>query len=374
MSENGIRRGRPRPQRAARRQEGLGGEACGAAGATTTSRFMKTIILGRTRLAVPQVGFGALPIQRVSSPEAERILRTAYEHGVRFFDTARFYSDSEEKLGRALEDVRRDVVLATKTMATDRETALAELAVSLRNLRTDTIDLIQLHNPDALPDPEDPRSAYRALLDAREAGKVRHIGLTTHRRELAEAGVMSEMFDTLQYPLSHISTSEELGLIDLCRERDVGLIAMKALAGGLLTNVRAAFAFLRRFDNLIPIWGIQRECELHEFLALETEAPDLTPELEEAIARDRRELAGAFCRGCGYCLPCPAEIPIHWAARMPQLLRRAPTAGLLSPHWQTQMARIESCTECRECASRCPYDLDTPALLRAALEDYRTFL
>jgi uncharacterized protein len=335
---------------------------------------MKTVTLGRTRLVVPRVGFGALPIQRVPSPEAEHIIRKAYAGGVRFFDTARFYSDSEEKLGRALEDVREHVVLATKTTATDRATANEHLSTSLRNLRTDYIDIVQLHNPDALPDPADPSSAYAALAAARDAGVVRHIGLSNHRRELARAGVLSGAYETLQFPLSYLSTPGELEIVDLCRERDVGLIAMKALAGGLLTNVRAAFAFLARFDNLVPIWGIQRECELDEFLALEAAPPDLGPELEESMARDRRELGGAFCRGCGYCLPCPVEIPIHWAARMPQLLRRAPTAGLLTPQWQEQMGRIERCTQCGDCASRCPYQLDTPQRLAAALEDYRSFL
>lgn len=335
---------------------------------------MKTVTLGRTQLVVPQLGFGALPIQRVPSPEAERIIRKAFDHGVRFFDTARFYTDSEEKLGRALQDVRADVVLATKTMATDYAAAKEQLATSLRNLRTGYIDLIQLHNPDTLPDPADTNSAYAALVEARNAGLVRHIGLTNHRLELAVTGVRSGMFDTLQFPLSYLSTSEELELVALCRECNVGLIAMKALAGGLLTNIRAAFAFLRRFDNLVPIWGIQRESELDEFLALESTPPELTADLMDAIAKERQELGSAFCRGCGYCLPCPAEIPIHWAARMPQLLRRAPVEGLLSAHWQQQMARIEDCTECGACASRCPYRLDTPRLLKEALLDYRSFL
>jgi aryl-alcohol dehydrogenase-like predicted oxidoreductase len=335
---------------------------------------MKTVTLGRTGLVVPALGFGALPIQRVPSPDAERIVRTAYAHGVKFFDTARSYTDSEEKLGRALGDVRHEVVLATKTAATDRATALEQLQMSLANLRTDVIDILQLHNPDALPDPEDPDSPYRALVEARDAGTVRYIGLTSHRRELAWAGVLSGMFDTLQYPFSYLSAPEELELVELCRKQNVGVIAMKALAGGLLTNVRAAFAFLRRFDNLVPIWGIQRESELDEFLALEALEPELGPDLEAAIAKDRRELNGAFCRGCAYCLPCPAEIPIHWAARMPQLLRRSPTATLLTTHWQELMTRIEACTQCRDCASRCPYQLDTPELLKSALEDYRTFL
>jgi predicted aldo/keto reductase-like oxidoreductase len=335
---------------------------------------MKQVTLGRTGLVVPQLGFGALPIQRVETKEAERIIRKAYDGGVRFFDTARMYSDSEEKLGRALEGVRHKIVLATKTMATDRASARAQLEVSLKNLRTSYVDLIQLHNPEVLPDPNDSNSAYAALVEAQQQGLVRHIGLTNHGRELAEQGVRSGLFATLQYPLSYLSTPEELALIELCRQKNVGIIAMKALAGGLLRHIPAAFAFLRRFDNLVPIWGIQRESELDEFLALEANPPAFTAELETLIREEQRELGGAFCRGCGYCLPCPAGIPIHWAARMSLMLRRAPAAAFLTPEWQGMMSRIDDCTECGACASRCPYGLDTPVLLKTVLKDYRTFL
>jgi aryl-alcohol dehydrogenase-like predicted oxidoreductase len=335
---------------------------------------MKTVTLGRTQLVVPQLGFGALPIQRVASPEAERIIRNAFENGVRFFDTARMYSDSEEKLGRALEDIRTQVVIATKTTATDRKTATEHLATSLKNLRTDYIDLVQLHNPDQLPNPNDVNSAYAALVDARAAGVIRHIGLTNHRLDLAQSGVTSGLFATLQFPLSYLSTPEELALVSLCRKNDVGLIGMKALAGGLLANVPAAFAFLRQFDNLVPIWGIQRQSELDEFLALETAPPPLTDALLALIDKEKSDLAGSFCRGCGYCLPCPADIPIPWAARMSLLLRRAPAAEFLSREWQEKMSRINDCTECGACASRCPYSLDTPQLLKNVLTDYRTFL
>jgi predicted aldo/keto reductase-like oxidoreductase len=175
------------------------------------------------------------------------------------------------------------------------------------------------------------------------------------------------LYDTVQFPLSAISSPADLELAGVCRQNDVGLIAMKAMCGGLLTGARLAFAALRQYENTVPIWGIQREQELAEFLALEADPPRLDDEMQAAIERERAELAGDFCRDCGYCLPCPAEIPIPTAARMAFLLRRSPSARFLTPEWQEQMRRIEDCGACRE---RCPYELDTPALLQKMLRDY----
>jgi predicted aldo/keto reductase-like oxidoreductase len=329
--------------------------------------------LGRTDLLVPKLGFGALPIQRTAEDEAVRILQRAHTAGVRFFDTARMYSDSEAKLGRALSHVRHEIVLASKTTAKTAREAQQHLDISLAALRTESIDIAQLHNPDALPDPKAPDTAYAALLRARQEGRVRFIGISCHRRDVAQAAIRSGLFDTLQFPLSHISSPEDLSLIEDCRKHDVGLIAMKALCGGLITNIPAAVAFFNQFDNVVPIWGIQHMHELEQFLALQTQPPKLDAALQAVIDQDRRELASSFCRGCGYCLPCPAEIPIHWAARMSLLLRRAPYQQFLTPEWRQQMERIDACTECGECASRCPYHLDTPALLKTMLADYRQF-
>ena len=151
----------------------------------------------------------------------------------------------------------------------------------------------------------------------------------------------------------------------------MGFIAMKGLAGGLIRRSDAAMAFIRQFDNVLPIWGIQRASELEEWLSFFDEAPDMTPELEAFVESERRELAGDFCRGCGYCMPCPQGIVINSCARMSLMIRRAPSESWLSEEWQREMAKIETCVECRQCASRCPYELDTPALLRRNLEDYR---
>jgi aryl-alcohol dehydrogenase-like predicted oxidoreductase len=334
---------------------------------------MKLTRLGRTNLTVTRTAFGVLPLQRTETGEAVRILRRAYEAGITFYDTARSYTDSEEKIGRALSDVRDSIVIATKSGASSKSALLADAEASLRALRTDHVDLLQLHNPGALIDPADTESAYAGLVEARDRGMARFIGITSHSLERATAAVGSGLFDTVQYPLCTLSSAEDLALVDRCRAADVGLIAMKPLSGGLITNVPAAFAFLRQFENLVPIWGVQRMSELEELLELDANPPVLDDEMRAAIERDRRELGDRFCRACGYCLPCPAEIPIPMAARMSLLLRRMPYQQFLSDDWRERMRRIEDCQDCGQCRERCPYNLDPPLMLRAMLQDYDRF-
>lgn len=321
---------------------------------------------------VSRTALGVLPLQRVEMPEAVRILRRAYDAGITFYDTARGYTDSEEKIGNALGDVRDSIVIATKSFATTKTKLLEQLETSLRNLRMDYVDVLQLHNPDAVPDPNDPESAYAGLLEAREKGMVRFFGISNHRREVAQAAIESGLFDTLQYPLCHLSAPDDLALIETCKQADMGVIAMKALSGGLITNARAAFTFLRQYENLVPIWGIQRMSELEEFIELEANPPSLE-EMWPVIEQDRAELAGDFCRACGYCMPCPQEIPVSMAARMSLLVRRMPYQGFMGPEWHEKMHRIENCTECGHCRAHCPYGLDTPALLKKQLADYELF-
>ncbi len=335
---------------------------------------MQTMRLGRTGLIIGRTGFGALPMQRVSFDEAKLLLVKAYGAGVTFFDTARGYSDSEEKIGYALSGVRSRIVIATKTFATDRKGLLDHLAVSLKNMKTDYVDILQLHNPKDLPDVNDPESSWAGLMEAKKKGMIRFAGISSHIAVTATKAVQSGLFDTLQYPLSSISADADLAIIGLCRQHDVGLIAMKGMVGGLLTDARSAFAFLRQFDNVVPIWGVQRERELDEFLALDANPPKLDAEILARIEKDRRELAGDFCRACGYCLPCPAGIPIPFAARMGLLLRRMPWQQFMSDEWNEKMHRIEKCTDCGRCRRHCPYGLDTPALLTKMLANYDAFV
>ena len=334
---------------------------------------METIRLGRTDLMVSKTAFGALPIQRISKEDAVKLVRRAYDAGINYFDTANAYTDSEEKLGEALRGVRQNVVISTKSGGKDKKTVQAHIEESLRRLQTDYIDLFQFHNPAELPDINDPDGPFAAALEARQKGYIRHIGITNHRLKVAHAAIESGNFETLQFPFCYLATEKDLELVALCREHDMGFIAMKGLSGGLLNNAEACYAFMQEHPTVVPIWGVQHEWELDQWLELTERNPHLTPELQAVIDRDRRELAGNFCRSCGYCLPCTAGIDIPQAARMMQLLGRSPYRPYMSDEWYAKMHKIEECVHCDACKSRCPYGLDTPALLARQLQDYDAF-
>ena len=334
---------------------------------------MKTITLGNTGITTPQNAFGALPIQRVDKEQAVKILRKAYEGGMIFFDTARGYTDSEEKLGAAFEGMRDKIFIATKAMPMNPEKLRADLETSLNNLKTDYIDLYQLHCVSQCYRPDDGTGMYEVLLEAKQQGKIRHIGITAHKIGIAEEIVESGLYETLQFPFSYLATDRDIALVKKCEEKGMGFIAMKGLSGGLLTNADACMAFMSQYP-VLPIWGIQRESELEEWLSFFHKDVSMTEELKAIIEKDREELLGDFCRGCGYCAPCSVDIIISQCARMSQLIRRSPSQGLLSEHWQKEMAKIDECIDCGLCKERCPYELDIPTLLRKNLEDYRNIL
>jgi len=331
---------------------------------------MQKTIFGKTALTVGRTGFGCIPIQRISYDESTALLQHAYEHGVTLYDTANGYTTSEDRIGAALHHVRDKIVLCTKSGAQTPDRLMENIENSLRMLRTDYIDVFQLHNPSFVPRPEGEDGLYVCTLKAKEQGKIRHIGITAHSKDNAKTAVLSGLYDTLQYPLSYLSSNEELALIDLCRERNIGLLAMKSLCGGLISNAKAAFAFLRQYENVIPIWGIQKMRELDEFLLYENDPPLLDNNLRKAIESDKAELSGSFCRCCGYCLPCPAGIPINNAARITFLVKRAVKEYWLSPDWQKNMRLIDNCTNCGHCKQHCPYGLDVPKLLKAQQAEY----
>ena len=335
---------------------------------------MQQVTLGRTGITVNKNGFGALPIQRVSAEYAGKLLRKAFDAGITYFDTARSYSDSEEKMGLALSDVREKIFIATKTPSTTVEGFWQDLETSLRLLKTDYIDVYQFHNPAFCPKPGDGTGLYEAMLEAKAQGKVRFIGITNHRIAVAQEAINSGLYDTLQFPFCYLATDKDQAIRAAARDAGMGFIAMKALSGGLIRDSAAAYAWLAQYPEVLPIWGIQRESELKEFLSYVKEPPALDEPRQALIRRDREQLQGSFCRGCGYCKPCPVGIQIDTCARMSLMIRRAPQAAQLTPEMQAEMAKIENCLHCGQCASKCPYGLDTPKLLEENYKDYKEIL
>lgn len=335
---------------------------------------MSMLRLGRTEIKVLKNAFGALPIQRISRSEAVYLLKKAYDSGITFYDTARYYTDSEEKLAAAFRNTRDKVIIATKTASIDAPAFWRDLDTSLKLLNTDYIDIYQFHNTVFCPKPGDESGLYDAMLQAQQQGKVRFIGFTNHHLDIAKEAVESGLYDTIQFPFSYISDHKEVEFVDLCQKLDVGFLAMKALAGGLIKNSGAAYAFLAQYANVLPLWGIQTEAELDEFISHSQNPPVLSADLQKVIDQDKQGLAGDFCRGCGYCTPCPVGIEIFTCAKMSLLLRRAPVQMHLSDSYQAKMRQVEACTNCGQCKEKCPYGLDIPRLLQANYADYQEVL
>lgn len=332
---------------------------------------MNKMRLGKTNLEVNKNGFGALPIQRRNFKDSIEILKTAYDNGIDFYDTARFYTDSEAKLGCAFEDVRENIYLASKTAAETVDAFWSDLETTLKELKTDYLDLYQHHNISFCPKEGD--ELAKAMQEAKEEGKVRHIGITTHKITIANEALECGLYETLQYPFSYLSGSEELQLVEKCKKLDIGFIAMKAMGGGLLKHSKASYAYLNQFDNVLPIWGIQHLSELEEFLSYPADLA-LDDEIKAVIETDKKELGDNFCRGCGYCMPCPEGINVSLCARMSLWIRRFPTEPNMDEKTQQTMQKTLDCIECYSCVDKCPYELDIPELLRENYEDYMNVL
>lgn len=334
---------------------------------------MTQVRLGKTEILTNKNGFGALPIQRIPYAAAEALIYEAYDNGVTFYDTARFYTDSEEKLGHAIakRKIRDKVYIASKTMCTTTEEFWTQLAQSLSGLQTDYLDLYQFHNPSFCPKPGDGTGLYEAMLEAKAQGKVKHIGITNHRLAVANEAIDCGLYETLQFPFCYLASEQDAALVEKCAQADMGFIAMKAMSGGLINRADAAYAFCAQYDHVLPIWGVQKMEELQEFITCEKNPPAMDEEMQNFILGEREELSGEFCRGCGYCMPCPVGIKINDCARMSLMIRRAPTSVYMDEEHQKDMELIEECLHCGQCREKCPYGLDTPALLAKNLADYR---
>jgi len=336
---------------------------------------MKTVELGRTKMRVSEVGFGGIPISRLTLKEAVELVRHCFDLGLTLFDTANMYGDSESKLGQALKPVRDQVVLATKTLARDPETAVQHLKQSLKSLATDWIDLYQVHN---ISDQEDldrvlaPGGVYEVLDRARDQGRIRFIGFSSHSPETALRAVRTGLFETLQFRFNFIEDGPLKELFPAAQEMGLGLIGMKPLGGGLLERADLCFKYLQAHSEVVPIPGLETKAEAEEIVGFYQSPQPLSEADQRAIEAIRDRLGSSFCRRCGYCQPCPEGIEI------PMVLIFKSSSRRLSPNWvistsQERMAKVENCQDCGQCQEKCPYDLPIPDLLKEMLGCYREF-
>lgn len=334
---------------------------------------MKKMMLGRTDLEVSEVGFGAIPIIRLDDREAGRVLRRAVERGITFFDTANAYRDSEAKIGRALGANRKRLVLASKTMKRDGAGARDHLENSLRQLRTDTIDLYQLHQVARERDWEAvtaPGGALEELRRAQDAGKVRYLGATSHSLPMALKMMRTGLFSTIQFPFNFIEDAAARDLLPLARELGMGFIAMKPFGGGAIDDAAAAFRFLRQYAGTVPIPGFESAAQVDEVVSFYASPNRVTDDDLATMDRYRRELGQRFCRRCEYCQPCPQGVMITPAMGYRIVVNRM-GPEVAADFCRVPMETVPQCTACGVCVDRCPYDLPIPEILAENLALFR---
>ena len=338
---------------------------------------MQTMTLGKTGLEVSRIGFGGIPIQRPTEAEAIRVVQRCLDLGVTFLDTAAGYTTSEERIGKAITGRRAQVILATKTPARDRAKALEHLEQSLKRLQVDAIDLWQFHNVstfEALDQVLGPGGALEAAHQAVQAGKVRHIGISCHSMDVALRAVPLGHFETIQFPFNFVTSEPAANLLPLARQHNLGFIAMKPLAGGMLSDARLCIKYLLQFDDVLPDPGIQQVAEIEEIAGIVAEPWELTPAEWQAIERIRANIGTRFCRRCGYCEPCPQGVRISTVMVLESFCRRMPVARMTAGGIAEAAASARDCIECGECEDKCPYHLPIRAMLIENYEFYEKAL
>jgi predicted aldo/keto reductase-like oxidoreductase len=311
-------------------------------------------------LRVSRIGLGGIPIQRLTADEAVRVVRHCLDLGVTFVDTATGYTTSEERIGRALAGRREQVILATKTPARDRDTARLHLEQSLKRLGTDYIDLWQFHNVSTMESYAQllgPGGAMETAQEARCAGQVRHIGFTSHSMDVARQAIPSGLFATVQFPLNFVTDEAVRELLPLARQHDLGFIAMKPFAGGMLEDARLAIKWLLQFDNVLPDPGIQEVEEIEEIVQIVSGSWELTPQERQALAQVRAEVGPRFCRRCDYCQPCSQKVAISTVMNLGSFWKRFPPDRFFSGFVAEAAESARGCAQCGECEERCPFQL-----------------
>jgi predicted aldo/keto reductase-like oxidoreductase len=313
------------------------------------------------------LGFGGIPIQQISEADAIRVVRHCVKRGINYFDTARNYTVSEVRIGRALVGMRDNVIIATKSSRRDEHGVLEELNVSLTNLQTDWIDVYQLHNVSSRDDWEQvkaPTGALAALYKARDQGLIQHIGITSHDPKLLTEIVKEEIFETIMIPFNYLTSLPADELLPLCRALNIGTVIMKPFGGGAFINANTALKFLlgnKYVDVVIP--GMMSIREVEENVTVASGYSILSPAEWQLIEEDRMTLGDEFCRGCNYCQPCPQEIPISMLLRWEVFEKRMGWSSRFNTRFKEGIVKAAYCLDCGECESRCPYHLPIRELL-----------
>ena len=328
--------------------------------------------LGKTNLTISRLGFGGIPIQRIDAEGTRTLMHQLKDAGVNYIDTARGYTVSEEYLGYALEGIREDFVLATKSMARTKEAMEADIATSLKNLRTDYIDLYQVHNPtpDQLKQVVAPGGALEALLEAKAAGKVGHLGVTAHSLDTFKMALEMDWVETIMFPYN-IVESQGQDLIHACAEKNIGFVCMKPLAGGAIEDATLALRYIcANPDVTVVIPGMADPKELEQNIAAVADTSPLTEEEQKKFQAVRDDLGTQFCRRCNYCQPCTAGISISNVFLFQGYLRRYGLGDWAKNRYSALEKKASDCVDCGLCETRCPYNLPIREMLKAAAKDF----
>jgi hypothetical protein len=336
---------------------------------------VEKIRLGKTGLMVTRLGFGGIPIQRLNEADAVKVVQRCLEHGINFFDTANGYTTSEERIGKALKGHRREVYIATKSGGRTREDIEKHLDLSLKRLDTDYIDIYQFHqvgDKAAMEKVLDPENGLMQVFEGfKKAGKIRHIGVTSHQLDVAKELVKSDRFETIMFPFNFITREPADELLPLCREHDVGFINMKSMNGGMIDDPVIAFKYLFQFKDIVIIPGIEKPGEIDQIVKIYRGRHALTAAEREMMRRLEAELGTRFCRRCDYCQPCTQQIPISMVMTFPSFVKRLPPDWYVKNPWMAPaMARAAECSQCGECETRCPYHLPIREMVA---EHYKMF-
>ena len=333
---------------------------------------MEYITLGKTGLRVSKMGFGGIPIQRVTAEEAKALLEAVEAAGVNYIDTARGYTVSEELIGQAIEGRRDKFVLATKSMARDREAMAKDIETSLGNLRTDYIDLYQIHNPSVqqLEQVCAPGGALEALLEAKEAGRIGHLGLTAHSLEVFQRALELDWVETVMFPYN-IVENQGADLMEQAAEKNVGFIGMKPLAGGAIEDAALALRYIAANPHVsVVIPGMYAPEEVAQNAAAVADAAPLSQAEQDRMEQIRKELGTSFCRRCNYCAPCTVGISIPNAFLFHGYLSRYGLADWARSRYEAMPAKAGDCVECGACEERCPYQLPIREMLKKTAADF----